>query len=71
MKRKIKNKLKKTNQICRSEKHNVFKEEINKIAFSSNDDKRIQPIDLIGTYALGTSKDLVCTKEEFKCNNII
>ena len=33
----------------RSEKHNVFTEEINKIALSSNDGKRIQSIDLIET----------------------
>ena len=31
----------KTQQIFRSEKHNGFTEEINKIALSSNDDKRI------------------------------
>ena len=34
-------------------------EEINKIAFSSSDDKKIQSIDLIETYAYGTSRDLV------------
>ena len=35
----------------------------------ANDDKRIQSIDLIETYAYGTN--LVCKKEEIKCNNII
>ena len=29
----------------RNEKHNVFTEEIGKIALSANSDKRIQPID--------------------------
>ena len=31
---------------------------------SENDDKRIQSIDSIETYAYGMSKDLVSTKEE-------
>ena len=31
----------------------------------------MQSVDLIETYAYGTSKDLVSDKEEFKCNNII
>ena len=31
----------------------------------------MQSIDLIKTYAYGTSKDLVSNKEEIKCNNII
>ena len=50
---------------------NVFTEEINKIAVSSNDDKRMQSIDLIETYPYGMSKVLVSEKEEIKCNNII
>ena len=33
-----------------SERHNIFNEEINKIALSSNDDKRIQSIDSIEMY---------------------
>ena len=31
----------------------------------------MQSIDLIETYAYGTSKDLVIEKEEITCNNII
>ena len=61
----------KTQQRFKSEKHNVFSEEINEIALSSHDDKRMQSIDSIEKYAYGMSKDLVCKKEEVKCNNII
>ena len=61
----------KAEQRFRSEKHNVFTEEINKIALSSNDDKRMQSIDLIETYAYGMGKYLVSEKEEIKCNNVI
>ena len=61
----------KTQLRFKSERHNVFTKEINKIALSSNDDKRMQSIDSIGIYAYGTSKDLVSKKEEIKCNNII
>ena len=60
-----------TQQRFKSERHNVFTEEINKIALSSNDDKRMQSIDSIEKYACGTSKDLVSDKEVIKCNNII
>ena len=54
-----------------SERYNVFTEEIIRIALSSNDDKRMQSINSIETYAYGTSKDLVSEKEEIKCNSII
>ena len=50
-------------------KDNVLTEQINEIALSSNDDKRMQSFDLIGTYA--TRKDLVTDKEEIKHNNVI
>ena len=50
---------------------NVFTEEINKIALSSNNDKRMQSIDLTETYACGTSKDLVSKNKEIKCSNTI
>ena len=36
-----------TQQRFKSEMHNVFTEEINKIALSSNDDNRMQSIDSI------------------------
>ena len=52
-------------------KDNVFTREINKIALSSNDAKRILSIDSIETYAYETSKYLVSEKEEIKCNYII
>ena len=37
----------KTLQRFKKERHSVFTEEIHKIAFSSNDDKRMQSIDFI------------------------
>ena len=52
----------KPQQRFKSERHNIFSEEINKIALSSNDDKRIQSIDLIETYAYGMRK--VIEKDE-------
>ena len=60
-----------TQQRFKRERHNVFTEEIYKIALSSNDDQGMQSIDSIETYAYGTSKDLVSAKEEIKCNNIL
>ena len=59
----IKNSLKdsklllKTQQKFKSERHSVFSEEINEIASSLNDYKRIQSIDSIETCEYGTSKD--------------
>ena len=63
--------LLKTQRRFKSERHNVLTEEINKIALSSNDDKRIQSIDLIETYAHGMSEDLTWKKEKTKRINII
>ena len=51
----------KTQQRIESEKHNVFTEEINKIALSSNDDKRILSVDSIETSE--TRKGLVSEKK--------
>ena len=41
----------KSQQRFRSQKHNVFTEEVNKITLSANDHKRIQSIDSVETYA--------------------
>ena len=57
----------KTQKRFKSERNNVLMKKL----IRSNDDKRMQPIDSIETYAHGTSGDLVCKKEEIKCNNII
>ena len=48
-----------TQQRFKNEIKNVFTEEVNKIYLSSNNDKRVQTIDSIETYAYGMSKDLV------------
>ena len=61
----------KTQKRFKSQRHNIFPEKINKIALISNDDKRMQSIDSIETYAYRTSKDLICKKEKKKSNNII
>ena len=48
----------------RTEKDRVFAEEVNKIALSTTNDKRIQSIYSIEKYAYGTSKELVCKKKK-------
>ena len=65
------NPILKTQQRSRSGEHNAFNEDINKIALSSNDDTRIQWVVSVETYVYGMNKDLVCEKEEIKCNNIM
>ena len=42
-----------------------------KIALSSNDNKRLQSNDPIETYAYGMSKNLASEKEDIQCNYII
>ena len=43
--------------------NHVYKEEVNKIALSSNDDKRLQTFDRITTYPYGTNAFKVCDSE--------
>ena len=52
------------------ERHNVFTEETNKSALSSDNDKRMQSIYLIETYAYGANKNVVSEKM-MKCSNTI
>ena len=47
----------------KSDHHNVYTEEIDKIAISSNDDKRLQTFDGITTYPIGTNAFKVCESE--------
>ena len=47
----------------KSDHHNVYTEEINKIALSDNDDKRLQTSDRITTYPYGTNAFKVCESE--------
>ena len=47
----------------KSERHSVYIEDVNKIALSSNDDKRLQTFDRITSYPCGTSTGKVCKTE--------
>ena len=50
-------------QRFRSDHLNVYTEEVNKIALSSNDDKRIQKFDKITTFPYGTNVFKICENE--------
>ena len=54
----------------KSEAHNVYTEEINKIALSSNDDKRLQTFDTILPYPYGASAGKVYKTEILSKVNI-
>ena len=56
-------------QRFRSYDHKVYTEEVNKIALSSNDDKRIQTFDKVTTFPYGTNVFKVC-KNEMLLNTI-
>ena len=47
----------------KSDHHNVYKEEVNKITLNSNDDKRLQTFDRVTTYLYGTNAFKVCKSE--------
>ena len=49
-------------QRFKSYNHDVYTEEVNKIALSANDDKRLQTFDKITTYPYGTNAFKVCVK---------
>ena len=46
----------------KSDHHNVYTEELNKIALNSND-KRLQTFDRVTTYPYGTNASKVCESE--------
>ena len=47
----------------KSDHHDVYTEEVNKITLSSNDDKRLQTFDRVTTYPHGTNVFKVCENE--------
>ena len=49
--------------------HEVYTEEVNKIALSSNDDKRLQTFDKVTTFPYGTNAFKVCESEMLSKNN--
>ena len=53
----------KSQQRFKSDYHNVYTEQINKIALSINDDKRLQTFGKIITYPYGTNAFKVCERE--------
>ena len=53
----------KSQQKFKSDHHKVYTEEVNKIALSSNDDKRLQTFDGIETYPCGTNAFKACESE--------
>ena len=52
------------------ERYDAYTEEVNKIALSSNDDKRLQTFDRITSYPYGKSAGKVCKTELLSTVNI-
>ena len=53
----------KSQQRFKSDHHKVYTEEVNKIALSSDDDKRLQTFNRVTTYPYGTNVFKVCESE--------
>ena len=60
----------KSQQRFNNGRQGVYTEEINKIALSSNDDKRLKTFDRITSYPYGTSAGKVCKTELLSKVNI-
>ena len=57
-------------QRFKSYDHDVYTEEVDKIALSANDDKRLQTSDNITTYLYGTNAFKVCESEMLKVKDL-
>ena len=55
--------LLKSQQRFKSERHNVYTEEINKFVLSSDDNRRLQTFDKITSYPYRTSAGIICKTE--------
>ena len=53
----------KSQQRFKSDHHDVYTEEVNKIELNSNDDKRLQTFDRVTIYPYGTNAFKVCETE--------
>ena len=60
----------KSQQRFKSDHHKVYTEEVNKIALSSDDDKRLQTFDRVTTYPYGTNAFKVCESEMLMVKNL-
>ena len=60
----------KSQQRFKSDAHSVYTEGINKIALSSNHDKRLQTFDRITSYPCGTNAGKICKSELLEYVNI-
>ena len=60
----------KSPQRFKSNHHKVYTEEVNKIALSSNDDKRLQTFNVIETYPYGTNSFQVSESETMAVKNL-
>ena len=56
-------KVYRSEQRLKSYNHDGYTEEVNKIALSSNDDKKLQTFERITTYPYGTNVFKVCESE--------
>ena len=60
----------KSQQRFKSERHDIYTEEINKIALNSNDDKILQTFDRTTSYPYGASAGKGCKTELLRKVNI-
>ena len=61
----------KSQQRFKSYNHDVYTEEVSKIALSANEDKRLQTYDRIKTYPYGTNAFTVCERKMLKSKRFI
>ena len=54
----------------KSDHHNMYTEEVNKIALNSNDNKRLQTFDIVTTYPYGTNAFKVCESEMLRIRDL-
>ena len=60
----------KSQQSFKSNHHKVYTEEVDKIALSSDDDKRLQAFHRVTTYPYGTNTFKVCETEMLAVKNL-